>query len=299
MSDGRQRTREFAAYGAVAFAALLWSGNHIVGRAIAGHVPPVAMSTLRWVVPVFLLLPFVWRHLRRDWPELRRHWLPVAFLAISGGAVFGALQYVGLQLTTAINVSVLNSVAPVLIVAASAVLFGDPVSVRQIGGIMTSLAGVIVIVCRADFAVLSSMAFNWGDLIIIFNMGVFAIYSAYLRLRPAVHWLTFTFALAVIAAGVSLPAFLLEHLAGHTLQATGETLAALAYVTVFPSVVATIAWNRGVELIGPGRAGAMLHLIALYSAVLASIFLGETLQIYHYVGFALIIGGVWLAARKV
>jgi drug/metabolite transporter (DMT)-like permease len=298
MHDGSHRRREIAAYGFVAFAALLWSGNHIVGRAIAGHVPPIAMSTLRWLVPVFLLLPFAWPHLRRDWPVLRRHWMPVAFLAITGGAVFGALQYVGLQLTTAINVSVLNSVAPVLIVAASAALFGDPVSLRQMSGILTSLAGVLVIVCRADLGVLASLAFNWGDLIIFFNMGVFAIYSAYLRLRPAVHWLSFTFALAFIAAAVSLPAFALEHFAGHTLQATGQTLAALAYVTVFPSVVATIAWNRGVELIGPGRAGAMLHLIALYSAVLASLFLGEQLEIFHYVGFALIIGGVWLAARK-
>ena len=90
----------------------------------------------------------------------------------------------------------------------------------------------------------------------------------------------------------------IEHMSGYTLQLDGETLAALAYVSIFPSVVATVVWNKGVDLIGPGRAGAMLHLIALYSAIMASLLLGERLMPFHFAGFALIISGVWLAARK-
>jgi drug/metabolite transporter (DMT)-like permease len=298
MHDGRQRGHDITAYLFVALAALFWSGNHVIGRAVAGHVPPIAMSTLRWIVPALLLAPFAAPHLRRDWPLIRAHFGLIAFLSLSNGAVFGTLQYIGLQYTTAINTSVLNSVAPVLIVLAGMLLFGDRTSLRQMGGILVSLIGVIVIVAKGDLAILAGFAFNWGDLIILFNMGIFAVYSAYLRLRPKIHWLSFTFALAVISSLAMIPVWALEHGSGTRLQATWMTAATLAYVTIFPSVGALVCWNRGVEMIGPGRAGAILHVMALYSAVLASVFLGEALRLFHLAGFALILGGVWMAARK-
>ena len=298
MDDRSSLRRDAVAYMAVALAGLCWSGNHILGRAIAGHIPPVAISMLRWAIPALILLPFALPHLRRDAPLLRAHFWIIAFLATTGGAIFGTLQYVGLQYTTAINVSVLNSMAPVLIIAAGMMIFGDTVTWRQVVGIAVSLTGVLAIVAKGDLGVLVALDVNWGDLIIIFNQGIFAVYSAYLRLRPKIHWLSFTFTMAAISALVTAPAMLIEHLSGNQLQLTWETLAAIGYVSIFPSVVATVAWIRGVDLIGQGRAGAMLHLIALYSAVLASLLLGERLMPFHFVGFALIIGGVWLAARK-
>ena len=77
-----------------------------------------------------------------------------------------------------------------------------------------------------------------------------------------------------------------------------QTFLAIGYVSIFPSLVSFMSWNRGVELIGANRAGALLHLIPLYSAILAGIFLGERLSSFHIVGFALILAGVTLAARK-
>lgn len=298
MPDRTARGRDLAAYLLVALASLCWAGNHVVGRAIAGHVPPIAISTLRWAVPAVLLLPFAFRHFVHDWPHIVRHWTILVLLALLNGAIFGALQYVGLQYTTAINTSVLNSVAPVLIILAGRLLFGDRVALLQLAGVAISLAGVLTVVTKGDAGVLAALSFNGGDLIIFFNMGVFAVYSALLRRRPPVHWLTFTFLLSWISALASAPVMVIEHLAGYHIRLDATTLAALAYVTVFPSVVAVAAWNKGVDLIGPGRAGALLHLVALYSAVLASVFLGEALRSFHFAGFALILAGVWLAARR-
>jgi drug/metabolite transporter (DMT)-like permease len=286
------------AYLLVAIAALCWSGNHILGRAIAGHVPPFAISTVRWLVPALILWPFARPHLARDWPAIRKHWKLILFLGIIGGALFGALQYIGLQYTTAINVSVLNSLAPVLIGAAGVALFGDRLTGSQMLGVTVSLAGVLVIISKASLAALGNFGFNWGDLIILLNMVMWAVYSACLRLRPPLHWLSFTFVLAVISGLATLPFWILEHAGGHTLQPTLLTVGALAYVSIFPSLVAYACWNRGVELIGANRAGMFLHLIPLYSAVLAGLLLGESLMLYHVAGFLLILGGVWLAARK-
>lgn len=298
MASGADRSAGSTAYLLVALAGLCWSGNHVLGRAIAGHVPPMAISAVRWLVPALVLWPLARHHVAKDWPEVRSHWRILLFLSVIGGTLFGALQYIGLQYTTAINVSVLNSLAPVLIVAAGTIFFRDRIAVPQMLGIAVSMAGVLIIVSKGDAGNLFGLELSWGDLIILFNMGVWAVYSVYLRRRPAIHWLSFTFVLACIAAVTTLPFWLWEHAQGIVLRPTALTAGALIYVSVFPSLVAYVCWNWGVELIGANRAGVFLHLIPVYSAILASLLLGEQIRIYHIGGFVLILAGVWLAARK-
>lgn len=282
----------------LALASLFWSGNHIVGRAIGGQVPPIGISTVRWLIPAIVLWPLARHHLKRDWPLIRAHWAIMLWLGITGGALFTVLQYVGLQYTSALNVSVLNSLVPVLIVAAGAILFRDRIGAVQLAGIATSSVGVLIIVARGHFELLRQLDLNWGDLIILANMIVFSVYAVYLRRRPQIHWLSFMFALAVISSVTTIPFFAWESLSGTTFHLTWLTAAAILYVSVFPSVLAFAAWNRGVELIGANRSGPFLHLIPIYTAILASTLLGETLAPHHVVGFVLIIAGVWLASRR-
>jgi drug/metabolite transporter (DMT)-like permease len=282
----------------LAIAGLCWSGNHIIGRAVAGHVPPLALSTARWLLPAILLWPFARPHLQREWPVIRAHWLLLLFLVVSGGALFSALQYIGLQYTSALNVSVFNSLVPVFIVAAGALLFRDRITPVQGLGLTTSLAGVLVIISRLDAGALMGLQFNGGDIVIVFNMAAWAVYSCYLRQRPRMHWLSFMFVMAAGSTACTLPFFVWEHLSGFTLQPTALTAFAIVYVAIFPSVVALASWNRGVELLGANRAGPFLHFIPLYSAVLAYALLGEELRAYHLLGFLLILVGVYFAARK-
>ena len=279
-------------------AALFWSGNHIVGRAIGGHVPPVGVSTIRWLIPAILLWPWAAPHLKRDWPAIRARWPAMLWLGATGGALFTVLQYVGLQYTSALNVSVLNSLVPVLIVATSAGLFRDRISRMQVVGIAVSSLGVLTIIARGNPDVLRRLAFNWGDLIIVFNMLIFAIYAACLRLRPNIHGLSFIFVFAVLSTVLTLPFAVLEAWNGARFEADGLTIASIAYVSIFPSVVAFMAWNRGVELIGANRAGPFLHLVPIYTAIFGSTLLGEHLAVFHVVGFALILAGVWLASVR-
>jgi drug/metabolite transporter (DMT)-like permease len=282
----------------LALTALFWSGNHILGRAIAGHVPPLGISMARWAVGAIVLWPFAYRHVRRDWPVIRQHWGILVFLALSGGAVFGAGQYLGLQYTTALNVSVMNSLAPVLIAAAGAVLFRDRLAAVQMAGIATSLVGVLVIVTRGEPAVLAQLDFNLGDLIIMANMGVWAVYCAYLRFRPPIHWMSFIWVFSAISGAASLPFHVWEHLGGYGFRADLTTALSIVYVAIFPSILGFAFWNRGVALIGANRAGAFLHLTPIYSALLATVLLGERLMLFHVLGFALILAGVRFAAAK-
>src|SRR2546423_6370028 len=136
------------AYLLLALASLCWSGNHLMGRAIAGHVPPLTISTLRWLLAAAVLFPFIRGQLARDWPAIRRYLGVLVYLALIGGGDFGAIQFVRLQLTTALNVSVMNSLGPVFIAAARAGMFCDRPTPRQFVGICVSLLGVLAIPTR-------------------------------------------------------------------------------------------------------------------------------------------------------
>jgi drug/metabolite transporter (DMT)-like permease len=286
------------AYLLLALASLCWSGNHLMGRAIAGHVPPLTISTLRWLLAAAILYPFVRGHLRRDWPLIREHFGVLIYLALIGGALFGALQFVGLQLTTALNVSVMNSLAPLFMAAAGAAMFRDRLTGGQFAGIVVSLLGVLAIITQLDLAVLAHLTFNVGDLIILFNMLLWGVYSASLRWRPPIHPASFMFMFALISGVAMIPAFAWEYSTGFVLQPTVLTFSAITLVTLSSTIAAFMFWTRGLELIGPNRAGVFLHLIPIYSALLTGALLGEPLRSYHVVGFVLILAGVWCAARR-
>ena len=208
-----------------------------------------------------------------------------------------ALQYVGLQYTSAVNVSILNSLVPVLIIAASALIFRDRIFLVQLLGILTSLIGVLIIVTKGELDALLQLSFNHGDVIIIANMIVFAIYAACLRLGPKIHWMSFLFMFAIISAVGTAPFAIFEFVSGRSPELNVGTIAAAIYVSIFPSLMAFAAWNYGVEHIGANRSGPFLHLIPLYTALFAGIFLNEEIMTFHVFGLLSILVGVWIAAR--
>lgn len=286
-----------AAYFLLPLAAACWAGNHVIARAAGGHVPPASLAVVRWILVTLVVLPFALAHLRRDWPKLKRNSRLMLLFAITGGGAFGTLQFVALHFTTALNMGVVGSVAPAFIVAASWLLFRERLSPLQLLGVAVSLSGVLAIVGRLDLARLASFGFNGGDLIIIANMMLWAIYSACLRLRPDIHPMTFMLAMAVIAGLGNVPFAALEYAFDYRLQATGLTLLTLLYSTFITTLLAYVAWTRGIDIVGAPRASAFLHTIPLFSGVLATTILGEAIEAYHIVGFALILAGVSLAAR--
>ena len=175
-----------------------------------------------------------------------------------------------------------------LIIATAAIIFRDSITAIQFGGILMSSVGVLVIIARGELSNLQHLMFNWGDIIILFNMLVFAVYAVYLRKRPAMHWLSFMFVFGLVSTLVTLPFAIWETTAGFTFKPTWLTVFAIAYVSIFPSLLAFAA----------NRSGPFVHLVPVYTAILGGALLNEQLSAFHVVGFALIIAGVWTAARS-
>jgi drug/metabolite transporter (DMT)-like permease len=286
------------AYLLLSLTALFWAGNFVLGRGIHEFIPPIALAWTRWFFATLIVLPFAIPHLKRDWPVIRANLPILLFFGIIGVGAFNTLSYTGLNYTTALNALVMQSSGPVLIVISSFFIFGDKISLRQALGITASLTGVLIMIARGDTNMLAGFELNPGDLWILAALALWSLYTACLRLRPPIHWLSFVAATFIIALAINTPFFAWEHINVRQLQFDRQTLAAILYVSIFPSVLAYICFNRGVELIGANRAGVCLHLVPLFGAILAITLLGEEPRAYHFIGIALILAGVTLAARK-
>ena len=277
---------------------LFWSGNIVVGRAVAGAVPPVALAYWRWTGAFLLAVGFAWPQLRRDWPLLRAHWRMMLLLSFTGFATYNTMCYIGLQYTTALNALLLQSVIPLVILVWAFVIFGERPSAWQMLGMVVSLGGVAAIASGGSLDALLALSLNRGDAWILVALMINAVYAPLLRRRPAVHPMSFIVAAMGLASLMMLPFYLWEAAQGATLRASWTSYAAIAYAAVFPAFVAYLFFNRGVELIGSARAGQSVHLMPILGTVLAVGFLGERFHVYHAMGMLLIGAGILLAARK-
>jgi len=277
---------------------LFWASNAVMGRAVAGAVPPIGLAFWRWVLGTLIVLPFAWKHLSRDRAALRASWKPVLLLGTLGIGMFNTFQYIALNSTTALNAVMLQSSMPVMIVLMSFLLFGDRVRPGQALGIVVSLAGALTLVSHGDPAVLLGLRLNAGDLWMLTAIAVYAAYTTLLRRKPAVHGLSFILVTFAIGAVELLPFYLWETVTQRPVEATATTFLAVGYVALFPSIVAYLCFNRVVELIGANSAGLAIHLVPVFGSLLAVAFLGEQPHLYHGVGIALIAAGIALATRR-
>ena len=276
-------------------ATLCWSGNFIVGRAVAGEVPPIALAFWRWALGFCVVVGPAWKHLSRDAPALRKRLGTLLVLSFLGIALFNTLVYIGLQTTTATNGVLMQSVMPLIILLFSFAIFGERVTALQLLAVAISLVGVMVIVSRGTLQTLLELAFAIGDLCIFVAVLGYGLYSVLLRRRPEVHPLTMLAATFALGAAMLAPLYILESMSGNALNPTASSAAAILYVAIFPSLVAYLCFNRAIELIGANRVGQYLHLMPVFGSILAAIFLNEGLEGFHFAGGLLIAAGIALA----
>ena len=278
--------------------ALCWAGNAIVGRLAAGHIPPVTLSFLRWSMAFLIILPFAWKHLVRDWAAIRGRLGTMVILSITGISAFNTMQYWALEHTQALNTLLLQSAAPLFVAIWSLLLLGIRLTLAQAGGLAVSLTGVLVILLQGDLTTLKNIEFNIGDIIFIAALLIFGLYSTLTFKRPQIHGLSFVGFTFGCGAAVLIPLFIWELLTRPLMQLNAANLATLFYVAVFPSTLAYLCFNRGVHLIGANRAAAFFHVIPMLGAAMAIVFLGEHPRLFHVIGFALVLTGVFVASRK-
>jgi drug/metabolite transporter (DMT)-like permease len=280
---------------------LLWAGNAVVGRALVGTVPPLALNAMRWWIALVLLLPLGWRALRSP-ADITSRWKHFALLGLLGVGSYNALQYLAVQTSTPLNVTLIAASMPVGMMLVGLVFYGVRPGARQIGGAVLSLLGVAMVISRGSLDTLLHVRLVPGDLLMLLAVTLWAGYSWMLArppesmrgdARPSWDWAEFLLvqvlfgsAWATLAAGVE------TQFAPVAIHWTPWVVAALAYVAIGPSMIAYRAWGLGVSTVGPAIAAFFSNLTPVFAGVMSAALLGEAPNWYHGASFVLIAAGI-------
>lgn len=295
---------------------LLWAGNAVVGRLLVGHVPPLTLNAMRWLLALAILLPLGWRVLRAP-RELLARGPHLLLLGTLGVGMYNALQYLALVSSTPINVTLIAASMPVWMLAVGALGYGVRPQRRQLAGAALSLAGVALVIARGDPTALAEVRFVPGDLYILAAIVAWAFYSWMLARPPATmrgaaeptvrdgpterpwNWSELLLVQVLFGLVFALGAGGLEQAAGAApIRWSGWVLAALVYVAVGPAVIAYRCWGLGVAAAGPAAAAFFGNLTPVFAALLSALLLGEGPQWFHGAAFALIVGGIVVSSAR-
>jgi len=271
----------------------------VLGRALRDAFDPVSLNFWRWFIALAVLLPFGVRAVAGKAAVIRRHWRILALLALLSVPVFQTMVYQGLRTTTTVNAVLMNSSAPAFTIVWAWLIDRERATLRQIAGMLISLAGIVIIMSAGEPARLIELELHSGDAWIIAAIPAWALYSVLLKRRPAeLGGLALLFVITVLGVAMLAPVFVAHTIVAPPKPPSIEAVLAALYVGIAASVIAFIFWNRGVAVVGANAAGFTLHLLPAFGTILAIIFLGETFRGFHAAGIATILAGVLLATWK-
>ena len=283
-------------------ASLFWSGNFVIGRlaSVESLVSPLSLGFYRWVIAFIILTPFCFSKAFKELPLLKKQPGLIFLIILTGPTLFNTLVYLGLTATTVINALLIISTTPMLIILFNKLLYRIDTNQYQMIGIIISLLGVSYVIAKGNYQNIFQSNFYFGDLFILLAVISWALYSIFLKKNKTgvsgFSFLYISFGLTVI---LLFPVFLFDiFIQGNYLKVSQQSLLAIGYTGIFPSIFSYICWNTGVALIGPNKSGPYLHLMPIFGGILAFFVFQETLQIYHYAGIVSVIVGIIISNKK-
>ncbi|MBN8443004.1 MAG: DMT family transporter [Dechloromonas sp.] len=289
----------FNPYLLLALASLFWAGNMVMSRGLRADLPPVALAFWRWVTAFVCVLPLALPHLRAQWPVLRAAWKRVVFLGVFGVGCYNTFSYVAVQYTTATSATLLNSFIPVATIALAFLFLGKRLTRSEAIGVFVSLVGVVILISRGSVDALLGLSLNTGDLWMLLAVLAWSIYTVGLQWRPqGVHPMLLLAALIVVGLAVMAPAYAWEAASGHSINLHLGSLAGILYAGIVAAFLGFICFNAGLVAVGPAVGSLFIHLQPVFAAILSTALLGERPYWYHFVGMALVLGGIVFTMRR-
>jgi len=293
-------SKDKTAYIFLILATLFWSGNFIVGKAASlFEIPPFTLNFYRWTFAWLILAPFTLKEIIQKKDHILQNIKLILILGITSITVFNSIVYYSLNFTQVISGVLMISTIPVMIIFFSWIFKIEKTNIYQILGVIFSFLGVAVIVTKADFNILINLNFNKGDLWMVIAMFSWAMYSALLR-KKKFELSQISLLEVIISAGLILllPAYLIEMALGSELNVNLSFILTLSYVVLFPGLASFICWIKGIALIGSNKSGIFLHLMPIFSTLLAIIIFNEKFMNFHLFGAVFIVGGIFLSSKK-
>ncbi len=294
-------SKNYLAYTLLVFATFCWSGNFIVGKfAHLFEVPPLTLNFFRWVSVWLILIPFTYKEIYNNSSYIKKNLIVIGFMGIITISTFNSVVYFALNYTQVINAVLVLSAIPAATIVISALMNVDKTNKYQLIGLMLSVIGICAIISNADIKKIINLSFNKGDLWMLVCVITWALYSTLLK-KNKFKFSQFTLIQLMVSVGIIflIPQFFYERSIGLELNLNKSFVVILLYVVIFPALAAYYCWQKGIEIVGPNRATMFIQLMPLLSAVLAIIIFKEKFEMYHFVGAAFILTGIYLSNRKV
>ena len=277
-----------------------WSGNFFSGKiAFLSDLTPFKLSFFRWILALIILLPFTYSQILRDLDYYKKNLILMTAIAILGVTIFNSFTYISLRTTMVINSTLMASVAPVMIIGFSWLIFKTKTTTLQFAGIILSLLGAFSIILKGSLNNLYNLYFTSGDLWMLAAVIAWCLYSVLLRkIDRKTSQLANLEVMIIIGVIFIFPFYIIESFNSSYFPSSGLDFAIIFYVAIFASIVAFFSWNKGVSIIGPNRASLFLHLIPVFSSIWAISFLNEKFAFFHLIGVFFILSGIILSNIK-
>jgi drug/metabolite transporter (DMT)-like permease len=279
--------------------ALFFSINMIAAKFSTQIIPPASLAFYRWLVAFLLLMVFGLHFNKGLFIKFYKHKWPLFMQGVTGIAIAAAFVYKGAEATTGTNIALIYSLSPIFIVLLSLIFFKTYLLPLQYFGIFMSFVGVLVIIFKGDLTHVKTLAFSVGDMWILGAALSWAVYSILLKhysidLAPNERFM------GVIFFGllVLLPISAYEHIAA-SFEFSWRLLALVATVAIIPSVFAYKSYEMVQRKLGVNQAGLVLYITPIINAILASVLLGEKIEIFHYIGGTAVLCGVLITSMHV
>ena len=293
-------SKKYSAYTFLILAALFWSGNFIVGKfATLFQIPPLTLNVFRWISVWFILMPFTYKEIYNNLPSIKKNWLVIGFMGVITISTFNSVVYYALNYTQVINAVLVLAAIPAATIVLSSLMKIERTNIFQLLGLFLSIIGIGAIISYGDIQKIISLSFNKGDLWMLVCVITWALYSTLLK-KNKFEFSQFTLIQLMVSAGILflLPQFFYEKSIGLEVNFNKAFFLILFYVVVFPAIAAYYCWQKGIEIIGPNRATMFIQLMPLFSAAMAIIIFKEKFELYHFIGAAFIVSGIYLSNRK-
>ena len=293
-------SKEKTAYIFLILTTLFWSGNFIVGKAASlFEIPPFALNFYRWLFAWLILAPFTLKEILKKKNYILENIKLILILGITSITIFNSIVYYSLNFTQVISGVLMISTIPVMIIFFCWIFKIEKTNIYQITGVIFSLLGVVVIITKADLKIILNLNFNKGDLWMAVAMFSWAIYSALLR-KKNFKLSQLSLLQMIISAGliILLPAYLIEFAMGYRVNIHLPFILTLTYVVFFPGLASFTLWIKGISIIGSNRSGIFLHLMPIFSTILAMLIFNEKFMAYHLIGAIFIVTGIVLSSKK-
>ena len=293
-------SKKYSAYIFLVLAALFWSGNFIVGKfATLFQIPPLTLNVFRWIAVWFILMPFTYKEINQNLPNIKKNWLVISFMGVITISTFNSVVYYALNYTQVINAVLVLAAIPAATIVFSSLMNIERTNIFQLLGLVLSIIGIVSIISNGDIQKINSLNFNKGDLWMLVCVITWALYSTLLK-KNKFKFSQFTLIQLMVSAGLLflIPQLFYEKSIGLEVNFNKAFFLILFYVVVFPAIAAYYFWQKGIELIGPNRATMFIQLMPLFSAVMAIIIFKEKFEFYHFVGATFIVSGIYLSNKK-